>query len=128
MSGASSCHQGYVDEAKEYLDGAYLGNGEMIPTQAGLSLHLHVSKATLRNWEDQESNTVLTEWREVMDRLRALQEVKVLNGALSKELDSQTSRLILQTNYGYNEKQSIDHTSGGKTIKSFADMYGVSES
>lgn len=109
MSGVSSCHKGFIEDAKAYLDGGWQ-DGEVIPSQAGLALALGVSKATIKNWEHQETNECLKEWQAIMNRLRAMSEVKLINGALTKEFDSGTSRLILSTNYGYSEKQALEHS------------------
>jgi len=128
MAGRSSCHEGYLEEAREYIQGGYEANGEVIPTMSGLAVHLGVARDTVINWAKQESNKHREEWQYISEWLKAVQEVKLINKSLLREFDSTISRLILSTNHGYNEKSRVDHVSsdGSMTPKATIDVTKLS--
>lgn len=105
------------DRADAYVDGGFADCGDVVPSQAGLAIELGLSRSTLQEWEKNHDRFSVT-----LQRLRWFQERISLNGGLDGKLNSTIVKLLL-ANHGYSEKQSIDHTSGGEKVKTFAGMY-----
>jgi hypothetical protein len=90
--------------ADAYVDGGFMGCGDIVPSRAGLSIHLGRCRQTLVNWEKHP------EFLATLDRLSSLQERISLNGGLKGDLNSTIVKLLL-ANHGYSDKQAIDHSS-----------------
>ena len=105
-----------LQRAKEYID-RFSSNVvdkeadairlEVIPSVAGLSLHLGISRTTIYDWaKDKEK----PEFSNTLERLNALQEASLLNGGLQGRLNANIAKLAL-ANHGYSDKQEIDNKS-----------------
>lgn len=101
----------YNDEmqrkADEYLDAWASGDGwqdDAMPSNTRLSRVLGVTRQTLDNWASE-----FDDFRYVMDAIKAEQKLVVQNKGLRKEYDSTLSKLVLATNHGMSDKQSITH-------------------
>lgn len=108
------------DQADDYLLTYMEGdNPQTVPTAAGLALYLGISKATVYNWAKK-----YTKFLDTLDRLNAVQEVKLTNGSLTNELNSNISKLML-ANHGYSDKTIVDNTSsdGSMSTKGLSDFY-----
>jgi hypothetical protein len=100
-----------------YMEG---DNPQTVPTAAGLALHLGISKATVYNWAKK-----FTKFLDTLDTLNAVQEVKLTNGSLSNQLNSNISKLML-ANHGYSDKTIVDNTSSDGSMtpdRGLADFY-----
>jgi len=92
--------------AKDYLAN-YKAQGDAVPTVAGLSLVLGVTKATIYDWGSQEDKA---EFSYTLRDIQAKQESELLNGGLSGGFNSVITKLML-SNHGYSDKSTIEqHT------------------
>ena len=121
MAGRPTDYSEHIqDLADDYLLTYMEGdNPQIVPTAAGLALHLGISKATVYNWSKKFSKFLDT-----LDTLNAVQEVKLTNGSLKNELNSNISKLML-ANHGYSDKTIVDNTSSDGTMspKGLSDFY-----
>lgn len=74
---------------------------EVVPSVAGLAIYLNIARSTLQLWEKSDNDFSGT-----LDRLKAVQEVLLVNGGLKGDLNSTITKLML-TNHGYSDKQDI---------------------
>lgn len=74
---------------------------EVVPSVAGLAIYLNIARSTLQLWEKSGNDFSGT-----LDRLKAVQEVLLVNGGLKGDLNSTITKLML-TNHGYSDKQDI---------------------
>lgn len=105
-------NQGMIDKAKEYVSffqeyksqEEVENDVEVIPSIAGLSLFLGVSRSTVYEWAKQNK-----EFSNTLDDLLGTQEVSLLNGGLRGRFNAQISKLAL-ANHGYSDKQEVSMT------------------
>lgn len=105
-------NQGMIDKAKEYVSffqehksqEEVENDVEVIPSIAGLSLFLGVSRSTVYEWAKQSE-----EFSNTLDDLLGTQEVSLLNGGLRGRFNAQISKLAL-ANHGYSDKQEVSMT------------------
>lgn len=110
MARPTSCTQEHVDKGREYIEGGYLEQGQVIPTAEGLAIYLDVSRATPYNWAKQEDNPFADDFAYIVDRVQAIQGMKLVNGGLTKDFDPGFCKTLVG-NHGYGEKHAIDHSS-----------------
>ena len=120
----SSCTQEHVDKGMAYINGGYLEQGEVVPTSDGLAIALDVCRKTAYNWADQDSNPFREEIAYIMDRVQAIQGMRIVSGGLSGDMNATVVGKML-ANHGFSQTSTIDVTSGGETIKTFSAMYAV---
>jgi hypothetical protein len=96
-----------LDETREYLS-TY---DTLIPTMAGLSLHLGVSKQSLYAWDKATSHKdglvadeIYSQFSELLDNLRAEAENKLIMNGLTGDYNAAITKLML-TKHGYSDKQ-----------------------
>lgn len=119
-------------ECEEYLqsflggDGGGLNDKELVPTRAGLALHLKTSKASLVVWSKHTDKTHpdanVSQFQDALFRLDQIQEVLLVGGGLSGDYNSGIAKLIL-SNHGYADKIDNISTDGSMTPKSFNEFY-----
>lgn len=85
-----------------------------IPSLAGLSLVLDISKRTLLYWKSLDPNEIdpekypdFEEFLHQLDRLSAFQEIIVLEQGLNGDWNSHICKLILHQ-HGYNDSQNLN--------------------
>ncbi len=88
-----------------------LGNATsaVVPSIAGLSLYLKVSRETIYAWGEKYD-----EFSDTLGFLRATQEHELVNNGLNGLFSGVIARLML-ANHGYHEKQDINNTGETKT-------------
>ena len=111
----SSCTQEHVDKGMAYINGGYL-DGEVVPTSDGLAIAMDVCRKTAYNWADQESNPFREEIAYIMDRVQAIQGMKIVSGGLSGEMNATVVGKML-ANHGFSQASSIDLTSSDGSMK-----------
>lgn len=111
-----------IEKAQEYLDTYNTELGELVPTVAGLSLFLGVSRKSIYIWEDSEQTPVT--FLHILEAIKSRQETRLVNGGLGNEFNPTIAKMML-TKHGYSDKQEIDHTSGGEKMQ--APTYTVVE-
>lgn len=94
------------EAADEYVNGGFVACEDVVPSVAGLSVELGVSRSSLYLWGRQ-----YPKFSNTLDRLKSLQERITLSGGLRGDLNSTIVKLLL-ANHGYSDKQEVDHRSG----------------
>jgi hypothetical protein len=79
--------------------------GDVVPTAAGLSLILNVTKSTLYKWAEEHPI-----FSDTLSSLNATQEKRLINGSLMGDYNATISKLML-SNHGYREKSEVDNLS-----------------
>ena len=111
MAGRPTSYSSEMQEkAESYITGGYLDEGEVVPSRAGMSVYLNVSRETLTNW-----GRANKEFLGTLEQLSAIQERISLNKGLTGDFNSAIVKLLL-ANHGYSDRQNIDHTSNGESI------------
>lgn len=95
-----------LEKAKEYEAMEH----ETIPSIAGLSLHLDISRETCHVWAKDETKQ---EFSDIYRRIMAKQENTLVNKGLNGTFNPTITKLIL-TKHGYTDKQDI--TTDGKAL------------
>lgn len=91
--------------------------GHAIPSRAGLCCFLGISKSTSQLWEQE-----YPEFSATLSSIEVLQEHLALNGGITNKMNSTIVKLVL-ANHGYSDRQAVDHTTNGESIKTFSSMY-----
>ena len=85
-------------KAKEYVEGGFLAK-ELVPTIAGLTLHIDVRRSTVYEWA--KSNE---QFSDIVDKVMVFQEQELIRGSLGGALNASIAKLLL-TKHGYSDKQ-----------------------
>ncbi len=112
MARPTSLTPGLIEKAQDYLDN-YPDLDELVPTVAGLSLHLGVSRKIIYVWEESEQTPVT--FLHILEAIKAKQETRLVNGGLGNQFNSTIAKMML-TKHGYSDKQEIDHSSSNGTM------------
>jgi len=113
--------EGMLAKTLDYLEN-YEGYGDTVPSIAGLSVHLDVSRTTIYAWTKAEGNE---EFMYTVNKLTEMQERKLVNGGLGGFYNASITKLML-ANHGYAEKQEIAVTE--KDVTPWAELEsGVDE-
>lgn len=94
-----------IEDAKAYVGGKYRSAGDVVPSIAGLSVYLNVSRRVL--YDEAERSPA---FREIMEQIKTLQESKLINGGLGGDMNPTIVKLML-AKHGYVEKTATDLTS-----------------
>ena len=94
-----------LEAAREYVTGGWKEHGHIVPSKIGLAVVLDVSRQTPHTWAEK-----YPEFADVFQMCDDRQFIQLINGGLSKEMDSAIVRLMLG-NHGYHPQQQIDHRS-----------------
>jgi hypothetical protein len=108
----------YLDEIK--LGGLYHGD---LPTVAGLSIFLDVSRDSLYEWAKQNS-PLGRKFSDTLARINAHQEYMLIGKGLKGEYNATIAKMLLNVNHGMVEKTRTDVTSGDLPIKSLVEFIG----
>jgi hypothetical protein len=92
------------ERAKQYLYD-FSGQGDVIPSAAGLACWLGISKASVYNFGEQDP-----EFLDTLNAIQAKQETLTLNNGITGVFNSTIAKLVL-ANHGYSDKVQQDHTS-----------------
>lgn len=97
-----------LEQAKGYL--VYYQDNEVVPTIAGLALHLGVCRPTIYDWAAEEGS----EFSYIVSDIQATQEQKLINGGLRGDMNASITKLML-SKHGYAEKteQTLSGPDGG---------------
>jgi hypothetical protein len=75
-----------------------------LPTMAGLSLYLGISRSTLYEWKN-----IYPDFSDLLERLLAEQEETLINYGLSGEFNASIVKLILCVRHGYREQHTVKY-------------------
>jgi len=107
------------EKALDYIE-RYADYGDVVPSEAGLAVHLGVDRKTVRRWAERS-----TQFRHTLDKLNTKQHQVTLNGGLSGQFNASITKLLLH-NHGYSDKQALEHTgSDGGPVEFTLDMGGA---
>ena len=101
-------------KAVKYLDieckmgGLYFGD---LPQVAGLAIYLDVARATLYEWAGLDT-PLGKQFSDIMERVSAEQEYKLVGKGLKGEYNSTITKLML-TKHGYVDRAEVDQTLKG---------------
>lgn len=94
-----------LEAAHAYVDGGWKDQDGAIPSIAGLSDALGVTRKTLHEWAKDSDKP---EFCDTLEKLLAKQEVNLLNKGLLGEFNPTMAKLAL-TNHGYSDKVETDN-------------------
>ena len=80
-------------------------DGQVIPTIAGLSLFLCISRDTVYDWADQPEKEAFSD---IVSDLMASQELKLMNSGLNGDFNPSITKLAL-TKHNYTDKVENDN-------------------
>lgn len=93
-------------KAKDYLEN-HEQYGDVIPSVAGLSLALKVSRSTVYEWIKDKDKLIFSD---IVESILAKQENKLVNNGLNNTFNPTITKLLLNK-HGYHDKQETDHKS-----------------
>lgn len=105
-----------LEKAKAYIEGGYKDLDQIIPSIAGLAVHLGVAKSTIYKWCEDKDHP----FSDILALSNATQEVTLINGGLSGKLNSTITKLVLGK-HGYSEKTETEHKGGVRIFASELD-------
>jgi hypothetical protein len=98
-----------VAKAREYLF-SYEEQGAVSPSVSGLACWLGISKASVYNYGEQNTDFLGT-----LDAIQAKQETVALNKGITGEFNSTIAKLVL-ANHGYSDRVQQDHVSSDASM------------
>ena len=105
------CTPSLIGAAKEYATGGYVGEGDMIPSIAGLACSIGIHRDTIHAWVKDSEHPFSDIYKDIMQ----FQERKLLNGGLGGDFNPAITKMIL-TKHGYSDKIEQAHTSPDGTM------------
>lgn len=102
---------------EELLERAALYVGQCIaevPTKEGFALYLGVSRSTVYEWVDLDTDHG-RRFSDIFDDIMAEQAKRIINGALYGRFNATISKLML-TKHDYTDKVQTDLTTNGKDL------------
>lgn len=100
-----------IAKAEEYIYD-FRSNDDIVPSVAGLACYLEISRSSVYNYKSKSGRFL-----DIVERVELLQEKMLINGGLVGDFNASIAKLMM-TKHGYSDKQDVDHTTGGKEIKS----------
>jgi len=98
-----------LEQTKDYLEN-FRVYGDVIPSVAGLALHLNKARSTVYEWRQHEDKQ---EFADILHNILSLQEKLLINNGLTGEFNSNITKLVLGK-HGYTDKTDI--TSDDKPV------------
>ena len=106
-----------IEKAKGYIS-TYELQGDVIPSIAGLSSYLEITRTTLYAWEKEYD-----EFSYILRAIKSEQEKVLLNNGLSGDFNSAITKLVLGK-HGYHDKQDVDQK-GSMSISIGKEFEGI---
>lgn len=107
-----------IEQTLEYIEN-YEEHDDVIPSIAGLSCVVDVSRSTLHDWATHDDKK---EFSDILQKLLSKQEKILFNKGLSGDFNANITKLALGK-HGYTDKQDV--TSGDKPIQNTWSVYPV---
>lgn len=95
----------YINDCTKFED--------VVPTTAGLSLALKVSRSTLYDWSNPKGERFNAEFSDMLDELQAKQERELVANGLQSIWNPAITKLMM-AKHDYTDK--VDHTSKGEKL------------
>ena len=105
----TTLNEDVLKKAQSFLDGEWKDYMDLFPTIEALSIHLDKSKKTIERWaystHDHEikKDERHAKFAEIVDRIRALQALKLIKNGLNNSYNPFIAKLLL-TKHGYSDK------------------------
>ena len=107
MAGRPTLYTDELDkQALHYVIAGYEDEGHPFPSIVGMAVTLNVKKSTLYQWGEDNRGDI----SDTLSLCQDYQELKVMNGSITNELNPTISKLVL-ANFGYHDK--ADNTLSG---------------
>lgn len=94
-----------LEKAKEYLMGGYEVVGDVVPSVAGMSCYLGISRSRAYEYAKQSC-----EFKDTLEGIQTLQERGLINKGLTGDFNATITKLML-ANHGYSDKTEVDNKS-----------------
>lgn len=101
-----------LNKAREYVDGGWEREGDIVPQLAGLAVYCGITDTTIQAWKDDANKE---EFSVLHARVMTMQHQELINKGLSKLTDSSLTKLLLHK-HGHSDRQEVDVTSKGESI------------
>lgn len=111
MGRPTDCTPELIQKAKDYIDGGYEDEGDLIPSIAGMACSIGMHRDTLHTWAKEKDHPFSDIYKDVMQK----QERKLVNGGLGGDFTPAITKMIL-TKHGYSDKIEQDHTSSDNSM------------
>jgi len=95
-----------INKAAEYLV-VFRSEGDLVPTIAGLSCYLGISRSSVYNYKDKSADFL-----DILEKIEATQEKMLVNGGLSGDFNAPITKMMM-TKHGYSDKQETEVTGKG---------------
>jgi len=92
-----------INKAAEYLV-VFRSEGDLVPTIAGLSCYLGISRSSVYNYKDKSADFL-----DILEKIEATQEKMLVNGGLSGDFNAPITKMMM-TKHGYSDKQETEVT------------------
>ncbi len=101
------------EQLKKEIDGYFqeCENKERYPTFAGLAYYLDIDRQTLYNYKDKYGKEYFDVIKKARERIKAEIEQRLMDTTKSK-----SGVIFLAKNYGYTDRQEIDHKINAEVI------------
>ena len=106
MARPTDCTPELIALAVSYVSGGYEGEGDKIPSIAGMACSIGIHRDTIHTWIKDSEHPFSDIYKDSMQ----LQERKLLNGGLGGDFNPAITKMIL-TKHGYSDKIEQAHTS-----------------
>lgn len=103
----TSCTPELIEAARNYVQGGYADEGDLIPSIAGMACAIGVGRSTIHGWVKDKINP---DFLDIFEQCSESQERKLLNGGLGGDFNPAITKMIL-TKHGYTDKVEQAHTS-----------------
>lgn len=96
-----------LERAAHYVNGGYVGEGDLIPSIVGMASYVGVSRSTINLWASSDRSE---QFSDIFEQCSEKQEQSLLNGGLGGDFNPAITKMIL-TKHGYSDKVEQSHTS-----------------
>jgi hypothetical protein len=101
-----------VEDTKKYLLEGWKKEGDVIPSIAGLSVYLGISRDTIYDWASQEEKK---DFSDILESILSKQERELINRGLDGTFNSNITKLALGK-HGYHDRVDSDLTTKGEKL------------
>lgn len=112
-------NEALLGRAKTYLIDGFQEIGNTVPSVAGLSCYLGVSKKAIYNWADESkgdyNDPIRIDFVHTLAAIQAKQEMMLIDGGLSQRFSGTITKLMM-ANHGYSDKVETDVTTNGESV------------
>ena len=102
----TKCTPELLEKTRDYIDN-YQDYDDLVPSVAGLSVEIGISRETAHKWRREEDK--YPEFADMLIEMLSIQERKLLSGGLGGDMNSNITKLML-CKHGYSDKQETNFT------------------